>query len=100
MISFRRFREFLRVAFGPKVLWRDYLAILKSAFTIARSPYSQEMWRARMTICYRCPIFDKARKTCRPFEKSDMGCGCYAPYKALVKDHCWGREKFGDNFGW
>jgi hypothetical protein len=48
MISWRRFKEFLRVAFGPKVDWRDYLEILKSAFQIARSPYSQEMWRARM----------------------------------------------------
>ena len=35
MISFKRFKEFLRVAFGPKVSWRDYLEILKSAITIA-----------------------------------------------------------------
>jgi len=100
MISIRRFKEFLRVAFGPKVSVFDYLEILKSAFSIARSPYSQEMWRARMVICYKCPIFDKERKTCRPFPKSAMGCGCYAPYKALVKKHCWGRGKFGENFGW
>lgn len=100
MISWRRFKEFLRVAFGPKVTWRDYIDILKAGIQISRSPYSEEMWRSRMYICYRCPIFDKARKTCRPFPESEMGCGCYVPYKALVKVHCWGRENMGDNFGW
>lgn len=100
MISWRRFKEFLGIAFGPKVTWRDYLEILKAAFQIARSPYSEEMWKSRMYICYRCPIFDKDRKTCRPFPESEMGCGCYAPYKALVKDHCWGRDNMGENFGW
>jgi hypothetical protein len=30
-----------------------------------------------------------------------MGCGCYAPYLALVKENnCWGKKEFGDNFGW
>lgn len=100
MISWKRFKEFLRVAFGPKVTFRDYIEILKAGIQIARSPYSEEMWRSRMYICYRCPIFDKARKACRPYKKSSMGCGCYAPYKALVKDHCWGREHMGNNFGW
>jgi len=100
MISWKRFKEFLRVAFGPKVTFRDYIEILKAGIQIARSPYSEEIWRSRMYVCYKCPIFDKARKTCRPYKNSSMGCGCYAPYKALVKDHCWGREHMGDNFGW
>ena len=99
-MGFKRFREFLRVAFGPKVSWRDYLAILKAAFQITRSVYTQAIWRERMRICYKCPVFDKTRKTCRPFEGSVMGCGCYVPYKALVKSHCWGRDRFGENFGW
>jgi len=99
-VGFKRFKEFLRVAFGPKVSFKDWLAILKASFLVYRSPYSQAMWRERMRKCYNCPIFDKTRKTCRPFEGSVMGCGCYAPYKALVKEHCWGRERFGDNFGW
>lgn len=93
MISWRRFKEFLRIAFGPRVTWRDYIEILKASISILRSPYSEEMWRARMYICYRCPMFNKDYKQCE-------GCGCYVPYKALVKDHCWGRENMGDNFGW
>ena len=55
MISIKRFREFLRVAFGPKVSWRDYLEILKSAFHIARSPYSQEMWRGSYACVLQVP---------------------------------------------
>ena len=93
MISWKRFKEFLRVAFGPRVTWRDYLTILKAGITISRSPYSEEMWRARMYICYRCPMFNKDYKKCD-------GCGCYVPYKALATEHCWGRENMGDNFGW
>jgi hypothetical protein len=100
MISWRRFKEFLRVAFGPRVTWRDWLQILKASVSILRSPYSQEMWYARMRICYKCPIFDKERKTCRPHPKSKMGCGCYAPYKAMVKKDCWGKETYGVGFGW
>lgn len=100
MISWRRFKEFLRVAFGPRVTFRDYIKILKAACKILKSPYTQELWRHRMTVCYRCPIFNKDLKTCRPFPKSAMGCGCYTPYKALVEYHCWGRGKYGEDFGW
>jgi len=101
MISWKRFKEFLRVAFGPRVTWRNYLAILKAGLSIARSRTTQEEWRSRIQICYKCPIFNKDLKTCRPFPKSIMGCGCYVPYKALVnRGHCWGRKKMGDNFGW
>lgn len=99
-MGLKRFREFLRVAFGPKVSWRDYLEILKASIQIIRSPYSQSVWRERMRACYNCPIFNKDRKTCRPFPDSVMGCGCYTPYKALVKSQCWGKDRFGDNFGW
>ncbi len=99
-MGLKRFKEFLRVAFGPKVTLRDWLAILKASFLVYRSPYTQGIWRERMRACYNCPIFDKTRKTCRPFDKSVLGCGCYVPYKALVKNHCWGRERFGKNFGW
>ena len=100
MISWRRFKEFLRVAFGPRVTIRDWWQILKATVSIIKSPYSHAVWCERMRICYACPIFDKERKTCRPFVNSSLGCGCYAPYKALVKDQCWGRETYGDNFGW
>lgn len=100
MISWKRFKEFLRVAFGPRVSLLDWAQILKSGVSILRSPYTQEVWRERIRKCYVCPIFDRDRKTCRPFPKSAMGCGCYVPYKALVKKHCWGRDKFGENFGW
>ena len=100
MISLRRFREWLRVAFGPKVGIRDWIAILKGMISMFRSPTSRSEWVRRTRICYGCPLFDKERKTCRPFPDSDLGCGCYVPYSNLIKERCWGRERFGDNFGW
>lgn len=100
MISLRRFKEFLRVAFGPRVTFRNYIDILKASVKVLKSPYREEIWRSRMYTCYRCPVFDKSRKICRPYKGSVLGCGCYAPYKALVKDRCWGRQNMGEHFGW
>lgn len=100
MISVQRFREWMRVAFGPHVGIRDWVSIIKGAFLVLRSGVGHAEWVRRTRICYECPIFDKARKTCRPFLESEMGCGCYVPYSNLVKTQCWGRDKFGENFGW
>jgi hypothetical protein len=100
MISYRRFNEFLKVAFGPHVSIFHWWAILKAGFSIARSSVTHAEWTRRTRICYACPIFDKARKTCQPHIKSELGCGCYVPYSNLVKKSCWGRERFGENFGW
>lgn len=100
MISYRRFREWLRVAFGPHVRFSDYREIIKGAWMVLRSPVGFSEWHRRTRICYRCQIFDKARKTCQPYEGSSLGCGCYVPYSNLVKKKCWGRERLGDHFGW
>lgn len=100
MISIRRFREWIRVAFGPEVGFRDYWNIFKGAWVVMFSPVKHAEWMRRTRICYRCPIFDKGRKTCRPHIGSELGCGCYIPYSNLVKDKCWGKDKFGENFGW
>jgi len=54
-------------------------------------------WRRRMRICQKCWVYDKEYRACR---LGKMGCGCYVPYMALVKDECWIREKYGLAFGW
>ncbi len=100
MISYRRFREWLRVAFGTHVGIGDYWNIFKGAWIVLFSPVKHQEWVRRTMICYRCPIFDKSRKTCQPHIGSELGCGCYVPYSNLVKKICWGRERFGENFGW
>ena len=100
MISYRRFREFLKVAFGPDVSFLNWIDIIKASFSLITSNVNYPEWHRRTMICYRCPIFDKARKTCQPHVGSALGCGCYIPYSNLVKKHCWGRERFGENFGW
>lgn len=100
MISLRRFREFIKVAFGPHVSIRNWVNILRAGISVSRSSVTHAEWSRRTRICYSCPIFDKARKTCQPFPESEMGCGCYIPYSNLLNKKCWGRERFGGDFGW
>ena len=100
MISFRRFREWLSVVFGPRVGVRDWVSIIKGIWGVLRSPVERSEWIRRTRICMECPIYDTKRKTCRPFKNSVLGCGCYIPYSNLVKQHCWGRETYGEKFGW
>ena len=100
MISYRRFKEFIKVAFGDDVRLPQYVAILKAAIKIAVKRVGRRKWFSRMMICYRCPIFNSYSKRCRPFDGSVLGCGCYTPYKALLEDECWGRKRFGERIGW
>ena len=100
MISYRRFKEWLVIAFGPGVGFRDWLSIAGGVLSILRSGVDHAEWARRTRICYTCPIFNRKLKTCRPHKGSKLGCGCYVPYSNLVKDHCWGKGHFGQNFGW
>lgn len=45
----------------------------------------------RLSVCERCPIFDRTLKRCR--SKDGRGCGCYVPFKALAPVDCWLREQ-------
>lgn len=44
----------------------------------------------RLSVCHRCPIFDKRLKRCR---NGEQGCGCYIPFKALAPVDGWLREQ-------
>ena len=94
MISPRRFKEWLRVAFGPRVKPSDWWTIAKSAFSLIFNRVNGDTWRNRMRACYGCPVFNHDRKICE-------GCGCSAPYSNLLdKPECWGRTEIGEEFGW
>jgi hypothetical protein len=101
MISLKRIREWVRVISGPRVRFRDWKKIIFGLGKLWFLSVDRITWRQRMRACYNCPVFDPQRKTCRPFPESDMGCGCYTPYSNLLEDgECWGRGRFGENFGW
>lgn len=55
---------------------------------------SRRVWRQRLLRgCYRCDLFDREMKRCRPYSGSKLGCGCYTPFLALSKEPlCWARD--------
>ena len=58
-------------------------------------------FRRRMRCCMRCPIYDKVNRRCRPYPGSVLGCGCFMPYAAQLKERCWADENMPDeNIGW
>ena len=56
----------------------------------------------KMRKCGRCMIYDSEAKKCRPFDGSDLGCGCYMPFKVALGGGCWADEEGIDEdyVGW
>ena len=48
----------------------------------------KRVWRRRQAACYRCPVFNKSLKRCRPYTGALVGCGCYTPYRLMSPDPC------------
>lgn len=74
--------------------------ILASAFRIGG--VTRQQWLKRMEMCQKCPLHDPSLWRCRPFDNSDLGCGCFTKYISLIKnDGCWGyRNLKGQGIGW
>jgi hypothetical protein len=47
----------------------------------------------KMRKCYRCVIFDPAMRKCRPNVGSNLGCGCYMPFKIRFGGGCWADDE-------
>ena len=46
-------------------------------------------------------MYDRRLQRCRPYKGSVLGCGCYMPYAALLKEKCWADENIPDeHIGW
>jgi hypothetical protein len=102
----KRFREWLAVVAeeGRQARWSaialDMARVLLAGIFSSPSTLS---WFAKMRKCYRCPVFDRTMKRCRPWTGSPVGCGCYMPFKALVSRHGWAVEalpKESSGFCW
>lgn len=82
------------------------LMIIKIAWSAVKLPFSRSRvpWRQKMRACYRCPIFDRELKRCRPYSGAKLGCGCYTPFLALVEDRCFANKHHltlrGRPIGW
>jgi len=72
--------------------------------TVGQRSYAERRSRFRKKIrrCMKCPIYDRVSRRCRPYWGSPLGCGCYVPYLAILKDQCWGDIHFSEeeDVGW
>ena len=96
-------KSFLRAL--PLALWNVFMSIFIW-------DHRRDRWRRRMRRCYRCPVFNRALRQCRPqvppgadpepFRK--IGCGCFTPalaYFAPPSYKCWADANAPHlNVGW
>lgn len=80
---------------GPKAWWH----LLCEAGNALLYPVGRDKYIHRLTICHRCPIYDKGLKRCRPYTGSNLGCGCFVPYKAVSPSPCYARQ-LDPSLGW
>lgn len=108
MLKTRRIKEWFDVLDQERVTrsWKDIAkALWRMVLGIFGRKVSPVVWRHRMRVCLRCPIFDRKMRRCRPYASSQLGCGCYTPYLCSVavpyKRGCWAKEAFPTRcFGW
>lgn len=85
--------------------WREVLLIERKRASLAFLAISilrgyvgmggvnKTLWRQRNRACARCPVYDSRLKACRDTEGRGLGCGCFMPLKALVRENaCWLRQ--------
>ena len=96
---YRQWKELLleegRTAGWHNLAWDILKALVRGRLV------SPKLWRARVRICTRCPIFSKTLHRCRPYPSSPLGCGCTAFVVALTLPQCWAKEHLPDSgLGW
>ncbi len=99
------------LAWGKRIAeWRAVMAhkgvnvsVLALARAVLSGPVPADVWRDRMRVCLRCPVFNHELKACHkrindgPYHR-DLGCNCYTPFLALTaapytkEGGCWARE--------
>ena len=97
------------VASGAPWYWRAWafcVAGFKMTRAVLSGPVPREVWRNRMRVCAKCPVYDRLNKACmkRTENGTKLGCGCYSPYSALTAapyfEGCWARAVGVVTEGW
>ena len=70
--------------------WRLVLLALKG---IKHNREKGVGFSCKMRMCQRCVLYDAAKRKCRPYDGSDLGCGCYMPFKIALGGGCWANEQ-------
>lgn len=80
--------------------WRDWLHLLMGAIhAVVCTPSTTQKFHSRIRACYRCPIFDRELKRCRPYTGSPNGCGCFVVWTAKSLKTCWLQDR-NPKWGW
>ena len=91
------------------VTWCERVRIITSMIKVATGAIlglnggavDKSEWTRRMRCCGKCPIYNKSNRRCRPFKESVLGCGCYMPYAAILKEQCWADDNLPEEgIGW
>lgn len=104
MIAWRKRIAEWQTVMAHKGVEVSVLALLRA---ILSGPVPADVWRDRMRICMRCPVYNRDLKACmqrHPLEPDRiLGCGCYTPFKALTAAPyprgCFARQ-ITDHEGW
>lgn len=101
----QRYREWAEVLKEERqtMTFRQKISMVIDLVTKSVSVFGKtdHMWRRKMRICRNCIIYDRTMRRCRPYTGSDVGCGCYVPFMAKVKKHCWATENVPkEGIGW
>ena len=93
-IRIRRIRQWLEALKAEsRVVSLRFLALDLWRGALGVGGVDKTAWRQRIRACRRCPVYDRNRKTCRPYPGARIGCGCFMPLKALVRQNaCWIRQ--------
>ena len=93
LLSLKRLSQWCHVlslvAQGAPWYWRAWafcVAGFKTTRAVLSGPVPPEVWRRRMRICAKCPVYDIADKACmkRLPNQTVIGCSCYCPFLALT----------------
>lgn len=80
------------------LLARMFLVFIKGLPSLKEN---RRTWRAKMRVCAKCPIYDKALHRCRPYTGSPAGCGCSVIFKAVFSKKCYADEVLPElKIGW
>lgn len=90
-LKWKRFKEWREVLEeeGRWMKWKDWWHMLDQTAKSILTPVGKNLYRHRLLTCQRCPIYDKGLKRCRPYTGSNLGCGCFVPYRAKTPEPCW-----------
>ena len=85
----KRFKQWLFAIREDGIKPKSILKMIWYSFFLG---CSKNLWKTRIRVCLKCPIYDLQNKICN-------GCVCLVSFNAMSRiRNCWGMRKYG--IGW